>query len=123
EEPIGRDQAGFCISAHGRGTIGDAIARLQVGHAWTDLLDHAGGLAAEPARQLYRIEAGAVIDVDEVQSDGGGPDTRLARTRLAEADFFPNQHLRPARLVEADSVRHDLTPLNFPLNFLSDFMT
>ena len=65
-----------------------------------DFLDHAGRLAAEPARQRRRIKAAAMVDVDEVQPDRGVADAHLARTGLADLDLLPVQNLGSAGLVK-----------------------
>ena len=96
--------------ANRRGTIGNTVARLQIGDAGSDFLDHAGSLAAETARQLNRINSRAVVDVDKVQSHGGVADARLSAARLAQLDLLPNKNLGPAGLMKADGVRHGITP-------------
>ena len=110
DQAIGRDQPRLGIGADRGGAIGDAVARLQIGDAGADFLDHAGRLAAETARQLARINAGAIVDVDEVQSDRGVANPRLARTGLAELDLLPDQNLGTTGLVKADRMRHGVTP-------------
>ena len=84
------------------------IAGLQIGHAGSDFLDHAGRLAAQPARQLAGIGAGAIIDVYEIQSDRGVADARLPRPGLADLDLFPDQNFGAAGFVKADGVRHGM---------------
>ena len=66
-----------------------------------------GSLAAEPARQLHRIDAGAVIDVDEVEAHRSMADARLARTGLADLNFLPDQNFGTAGLVVANGMRHE----------------
>ena len=110
QQPIGRDQPRFGIGADRRVAIGDAVAGLQIGDPGAYFLDHAGRLAAEPARQLRRINAGADVDVDEVQTDRGVADARLARAGLADLDFLPDQNFGTAGLVKTDGVRHGMLP-------------
>ncbi len=77
---------------------------------WKDLADRfdlAGGFHADGRRQRRQgIEAGAVVDVDEVQADGLLRQADLAGGGRADLDGFPGQDLGAAGLVDADRVRH-----------------
>jgi hypothetical protein len=106
EQAIGRDQARFGIGTDRRAAIGDAVAGLQIGHAGSDFLDHAGRLTAQAAGQLGRIGARAVVDVDKIQSNGGVADARLPWPRIADLDLFPDQNFGTAGFMKADGVRH-----------------
>ena len=106
EQPVGRDEPHFGIGAERGCAIGDAITWLQVGDACAHLLDDSRPLAAKAAWQLHRINTGAIIDVDEVEPDGGVADARLACPGLADIDLFPDQDFGTAGLVKADGVRH-----------------
>ena len=110
EQAIGRDQPGFGIGADRRSAIGDAVACLQIGDAGADFLDHAGGLAAETARQLRGINPRAVVDVDKVQPHRGVADARFPGPGLAKLDFLPDQNFGTAGFMKADGVRHGVTP-------------
>src|SRR5207248_9580791 len=83
--------------------------RLQISDAGSDFFDHARGLAAQAAWQLHRIKSGAIIDVDEVQSDRGVADARLPGTGLADAYFLPDDDIGSAGAVNAYGVRHGTT--------------
>ena len=108
QQTIGWDQPRFGISTDRRRAVGDAIAGLEMGDARSHFLDHARALAAEPARQLAGINAGAVIDVDEIEPDRGMADARFTGTGLADLHFFPDQNFGSAGLVKADGMRHDV---------------
>ena len=112
EQTIRRDHPRLGIGAHRRIAIGDAVAGLEVSDARADILDHAGALAAEPTRQLHRVETGAIVDIDEVEADGGVADARLARARLADLDLLPDQNIGGTGFVKADGVRHGYSPSN-----------
>ena len=51
-----------------------------------------------------------IVDVDEVQTDGSVADARLARTGLADLDFFPGQNFGTADFMKTDGVRHGMLP-------------
>ena len=71
--------------------------------------------AASPPSPLGNwggINAGAIIDVDEVQPDRGVADARLARTGLSDRDFLPDQNFGTAGFVKANGVRHGIAPLD-----------
>ena len=110
QQTVRRDQPRFGIGAERRSAVGDAVARLQIGDTSTDFLDHTRRLAAQPTRQLYRIQSRPIVDVDEVQPYCGMADARLARTGLAQIEFFPNQNFGAAGFMKADGVRHGTTP-------------
>src|SRR6516165_4686286 len=74
--------------------------------ARADVFNDAGSLGAKTARQRGGIEAGADVDVHEVHTDGGVAHTRLTGAWLANRDGFRHQHIRPAGLMETDSVGH-----------------
>jgi hypothetical protein len=63
-----------------------------------DFLDCSGRFSAEPARQSYRIEASAYVDVDKVDADGGLTHACLAGAGLGDLDLLPHRHLWAAVL-------------------------
>ena len=71
--------------------VGHAVARLDVRDARADRLDDPGAFAAQAARQRQRVEAGAVVGVDEVDPDGGVADAGLA---LAGSPTSTSSHCR-----------------------------
>ncbi|MGY4619448.1 hypothetical protein ACVWZ4_004675 [Bradyrhizobium sp. USDA 4472] len=112
QKPIGRDQPRLGIGAKRRSAVCDTVTRLQISDAWPDFFDNARGLAAEPTRQLGRIHARAVVDVDEVEANSGMANARLAWSRLADIDLLPNQNVRTAGFVKANGMGHGRAPLS-----------
>ena len=71
-EACGGNVARLRIAAYGQAGIGDAVADRQLRHAGADRLDDAGALHAEHRRRgPHGIEAGALVDIDEIDADGG----------------------------------------------------
>ncbi|HEY6718818.1 MAG TPA: hypothetical protein VI232_20935 [Reyranella sp.] len=79
--------------------IGDPVALLEALHLGSDRDDHAGSLAAHCVGHLRRIEAGAGIDVDEVEADRGVLDLHLAGAGRTDLDVLELHLLRAAILV------------------------
>jgi hypothetical protein len=69
-----------------------------------DALDDPGAFDPGRERQRLRIEAGAVIDVDEVEPDRVLAESDLAGAGLADLDRLPLQDLGAARLMDSDRV-------------------
>jgi hypothetical protein len=69
-------------------------------------LDHARALHAQRAGQRLRIQAGAEVDVDEVDADRFMPHLRLARSRRPEVDVHQFHHFRSADAVHAYCLGH-----------------
>ena len=67
-----------------------------------DLLDDAGALHAQLQRQRVVVEAGALVDIDEVQADGVVADAHLARARFTHLDRVDHHFLGAAGAVDAD---------------------
>ena len=105
DHALGRHHARLAIGA-GEPGISDAIACLQVLHALAHGLDHARGLVAGHHRQLHRVEARALIGIDEVDPDRGVPDAHLSRTGVGDRDVVHLQCFRSAVLMETDCLRH-----------------
>jgi hypothetical protein len=64
-QDVGRHHAQLAVGAVRPAGIGHAVARLHVGHALADRLDHAGAFLAQAGGQRHRVQAGAEIDVDK----------------------------------------------------------
>ena len=98
-----RHDAPLAVAARlGAGGVGDAIADLQVRDARADRLDHAGALAAEDERHAHRIQARALVGVDEVGADRVMADADLARAGLADLEIDELQLFGAAGLGDAD---------------------
>ena len=94
--------------------IGDAIAGMEIGDAGSDRDHFARGFVAGDERQARRlVEAGAEIDVDEVEADGVLADADLARSGRRHLDVLINQRFRAPYLVHAHGLGHDDGSLAF----------
>ena len=92
-------QPALGIGADRRGGVGHPLPDREVGHARADRLDHAGALEARREGQRgRRVQPGAEVDVDEVQSDSRLPYAHLARAGRADLDLLIAHHLGPADL-------------------------
>jgi hypothetical protein len=60
---------------------------LQVGHALSYRLDHAGSFHAQLQWHLHGIQAAALIDVNEIQPHGLVADADFTRTRVTHQDL------------------------------------
>src|SRR5262249_35925892 len=102
---VGRPPPLLRITADGA-RVGTPVADLEVGHPGPDGDDLAGPLRSRHERQRHLVEAGALIDVDEIDADGVLLEPHLAGTRCGHLHAFPLHHLRAACLVDADRVDH-----------------
>ena len=73
-------------------------------------LDRAGSFPAEGERQLPRIEARAVIHVDEVDAGGFDLDQRLTRTRIRDRHVLHLEHLGTAEPMNANRLHESSRP-------------
>jgi hypothetical protein len=105
---LGRHHAQFAITAGRLAGIGGAVTGLEVGDTLTHRLDHSRGLHAQRRRHRQRVQAGAVIDVDKVQSDAVVPDAYFAGARFAHAHVGDLQLFRAARLLDSYCFAHDV---------------
>jgi hypothetical protein len=115
-EAVGRHQARLGIGAERRRRISHPLPDGKLAHPLTELLDHARSLeAGDEGQRGGRIEAGAVVDVDEVQSDSGLPQANLARPGGTHGDLLIAEDLRAAGLVNSNHAGHQ----RFPRSFMS----
>ena len=77
-QPIGGDILPARIAARLGDRIGDPLTDREPRDAATERLDHTSRLDPERSRQRLRIEAGAMIGVDEVDPDRAVPHPRHA---------------------------------------------
>jgi hypothetical protein len=78
-----RHHARLAVAAGRVAGVGGAVAGLQVRDALAHRLDDAGAFHAQRQRQRAGVQAGALVDVDEVQAAGVVADADLARAGLA----------------------------------------
>ncbi len=82
-----RHRARLSVGADRALRIRDAIAFLQAHHFRADRIDDAGAFEAKAVWQRVRIQAGAVVNVDEIQTDRVLTDSHLARPRIGHVGF------------------------------------
>jgi hypothetical protein len=75
-------------------------------HTFAHRLDHARAFHADAVRQLQRVQAGAVIDVDVVQAAGVMADADFARAGVADFDVSELQLLGAADSGDLDGADH-----------------
>ncbi|MCY1520145.1 hypothetical protein D9M68_549160 [compost metagenome] len=99
---LGGHHAQFAVGAGRLARVGGAVAHLQVRHALAHCLDDARGFHAQLQRHLERVQAGALVGVDEVQAHGLVADADLAGAGLAHLDLDDLQFLGTAVAVDTD---------------------
>ena len=77
DRAVGPNQAGFCVGAAGIGGR-NPVADVEAGHALAHRLDEPGHFATRYRRQFDRIEACALVRLDEVDPDRLVADQDLA---------------------------------------------
>ena len=112
EELRGRRDSRLRIGADRSGAVANPVADAEIADLGADRLDHAGGLEAEPRRQRHLVGTGAVIDVDEVEADGGMLQPNLASAGGANLDVLPGHYLGAAVAIDADRFGHGI---RFPM--------
>ena len=99
---LGRHHPHFAIAARWLAGIGRAVAHLEVAHALAHRLDHTGGFHAQLHREVHRIEAAALVDINVVEAHRMVADTHLAGAGLAHGDLHQLQLLGAAVLGDVD---------------------
>jgi hypothetical protein len=105
-QPLGGQHARFAVSAGGIERVGDAVADFDLADARADGLDYARCLAAEHRGKRHRIQAGALVGIDEVEPDRRVPDAHLARTGVGDLDAVPAQNFRAAVRMNSHRMCH-----------------
>jgi hypothetical protein len=77
-----------------------------VRHAVAHRFDDTGAFHAQAQRQRVLVQAGALVDVDEVQADGVVADADLARAGLAHGQVDELHLLGAAVLADLDGLGH-----------------
>src|SRR5271170_2846866 len=86
-----------------------------MGHAGADRQNLAGGFIARDERQFRGfVESGAIIDIDEVETDRMLADTHLAGTWCGHIHGLVDQRLRAPYFVHAHSLSHIQSSLGDP---------
>jgi hypothetical protein len=106
-QAVGRNAALLGVGPGRDAGIGHAVAHGHLDHLRADRLNDPGGFQARGGRQRGQgVEAGAMVDVNEVQADGLVAHKGLAGAGGAGVNLFPAQHLGPAVLMDADGFDH-----------------
>ena len=105
-QPLSGQHARFAVRTRGIERVRDAVADLDLTDARPDGFDDARSLAAEHSGQRDRIQAGALVGIDEVQPDRGVPDPHLAGTGIGDLDGVPAQNFRPAVRMNSNRMCH-----------------
>src|ERR1019366_9603213 len=82
--------------------VGGPVARLQMGDAGADGLDDAGAFIAQRERHRQGVHAGALVDIDVVESAGVMANADLARARLADGQIDEVHLFGATALLDAD---------------------
>jgi hypothetical protein len=105
-QDLRRHHAGFRIGSRRTACEGHAISHLHLGHPGADLFHLARPFHPDARRQGQRIEAGAVIDVEEVESGRMKPHPGLAGARPGQRDVRPFHRLGAAGLADLNCLDH-----------------
>ncbi len=105
DEEAGGDVALLRIGAERR-PVGDPVPHGEFRDFGSHRDDVARGLVAEDEGQRVRVDALALIDVDEVEADGTLPDPDLAGGGRGEVEVLDRQDLRSAELVNPNRPGH-----------------
>src|SRR5262249_60079610 len=79
---------------------------LRRGHPGTDRGHHPGSLLSDAAGELKRVVTVALVDVDEVEADGGVPQRHLAWTGRRDLHLLEGHHVRTALLLQSHRQLH-----------------
>ena len=97
DQSRGREDARFPVRAFGTvGRIGHPVSHMEIVHVRAHFLDDAGAFASRYEREVQHVEAGPVVDVDEVEADRCVPYQDLSRPRSAGVVLAPLQYFGAA---------------------------
>src|SRR3546814_12930733 len=99
----------------------DAVAGLEAVNPIADRDHLARRLHADPAGQIDRIGAVAVIDVDIVEPDRALADERLAGPGIAEGHFAPVDYIGSALLPDEGLDRFPSPPPLSPIHLVTRY--
>ncbi|MNP62084.1 hypothetical protein D3C76_1573300 [compost metagenome] len=91
--------------------ITDPVSDLDIGHTRPYRLDDTDSVRTEAARQLRRVIASAVVDVDEIDRDVAMSNASLSRPRFTDLDVFITKHFGSTGFVKANSFGHLVSPV------------
>jgi len=96
----------LAIAARRGAGIDRTVARFEVGDALAHGFHHTRGFHAQAMRQCQRVQTGAVVNINKVQTHGFVADADFTRAGLAHSDVDQVQLLWAAGLVEMNGFAH-----------------
>ena len=103
---LGRHDPRFAIAARRGAGISGTVACFEVGNALTHRFHHARGFHAQTMRQCQRVQTGAVVNINKVQTHGMVADADFTRTGITDGDIDQVQLFGAAGLVEMNGFTH-----------------
>ncbi|MNR08568.1 hypothetical protein D3C85_1247320 [compost metagenome] len=91
--------------------ITDPISDFDIGHARPHSLDDTDSVRTQAARQLCRVIARTVVDIDEIDCDVAVSNASLSRPRFTDLDVFITKHFGSTGFVKANSFGHLVSPV------------
>ena len=107
---FGGHHALFAIAAGRHAGVGRAVAHLQVRDALAHGLDHARSFHAQLQWHGVGVQAGALVDVNEVQADGLVTDADLAGAGLPDGHINKFHDFGTTGLVNLNGLAHGFAP-------------
>ena len=104
-QAVGGQVAHLAIGSQ-RACVGHPISRLKGRHAGPYGFDHPCALVSGHRRKSHFVQAGALVDVHEVDPAGMMPDPGLARAGISHFHILPAQHFGATVVMEADRLGH-----------------
>jgi hypothetical protein len=105
-DALRRHDAHLAVRTGRMAGIGRAVANLEMRDTLAHRLDDARAFHAQRQGHRQLVQAGTLVDVDEVQADGLVADADLARPGLADLDLHQFHFLGAAMLADADGFAH-----------------
>ena len=102
----GGHDARLAVRAGGVARVGGAVAGLEVHDTLAHSFDHASAFHAQEGRHGHGIKAGALVNVDVVQTDGVVADPDLAGAGLSDLHVHQFHLLGTADLAQAYRLNH-----------------
>ena len=104
DQSRGGNVAPLAIGAATRAHVGHTLPEPQATHTAPERNDDAGRLASWRFGQRPRIQAAAIIDIDEIDADRGVAQLHFPAPWRRQALRLPLQHFGPAVLTKHDGV-------------------
>ena len=116
---VGQTAHSFCrhhpqlaVAARRLAGIGRAVAGLEVAHALAHRLHHTGGFHTHLQRHRQGVEAGALVNVDVIQTHCLVTDADLAGAGIADHDIHHLQNFGATVVVNAYRLTHSILQKN-----------